>query len=56
MGCELIGLNSVLSLNVLNLTSDATGRRKLHAMNDLLEEIFVKCLGIDKEAICRWLQ
>jgi len=54
MGCELklIGLTSELSLNILILTSAAAGRRNLHMINDLLEEIFVKYLGIDKEAIC----
>ena len=55
MGCELklTGLTSELSLNVLNLMSAASGRRKLHTTNDLLEEIFVKRLEIEpKEAIC----
>jgi hypothetical protein len=54
MGCELklIGLTSELSLNVLILTSAATGRRNLHTINHLLEEISVKCLGTEpKEAI-----
>lgn len=58
MGCDvkLIGFTFEMSLNVLILTSAATGRRNLHMIHDLLEEIFVKCLGTDKEAICRRLQ
>jgi hypothetical protein len=58
MGCELklTGLTSELSLNVLILTCAATGRRNLRMTHDFLEEIFVKCQGTDKEAICRRLQ
>jgi len=54
MGCvfKLIGLTFELSLNVLILTSVATGKRNLRTILDPSEEIFVKCLGIDKEAIC----